>query len=77
MTSQTMHEDYASLISVLGLRFVDKLALCYYAHRIIEEHFNCDLTDILRTTMAFVVNRHKARLDGEPSTGQTATNVKG
>jgi lantibiotic biosynthesis dehydratase-like protein len=51
-----------SFLSILGLRFVDKLALCFYSHRIIEEHFNCDLTDILRRTVTFIVNRHKHRL---------------
>ncbi len=40
-----------NLVSFVGLNPIDKMAICYYAHRIVEEHFDCDLTDILKRNM--------------------------
>lgn len=50
------------LVSQLGLNVIDKMSLCYYAHRIVEDHFQCDLTDILKENMKKIVNTHAHRL---------------
>jgi hypothetical protein len=50
------------LLGMIGLNVIDKMALCYYAHRIVEDHFQCDLTDFLKENMEKIVNRHAHRL---------------
>ena len=54
-----------SMASLVGLRPLDRMVLCYYAHRAVEEHFGCDLTDVLRETIEQVVNQHAYRLVGQ------------
>ena len=39
------------LIANLGLSMIDRMSLCYFAHRAVEDYFNCDLTEQLRGTM--------------------------
>lgn len=43
------------MVPALGLTVLDKMALCYFAHRAVEAHFRCDLTEILRNNIAKVV----------------------
>ena len=48
------------IIPMVGLTVLDRMALCYYAHRAVEIHFRCDLTDVLRETIAAVMGRRAA-----------------
>ena len=50
------------LIALLGLNVIDKMALCYYAHRVVEDHFQCDITEILKENMERLVSRHAHHL---------------
>ncbi|HEV2963334.1 MAG TPA: lantibiotic dehydratase C-terminal domain-containing protein [Candidatus Angelobacter sp.] len=52
------------IIPALGLTVLDKMALCYFAHRAVEIHFECDLTDVLRNNISAVLKSHP------PSTAQ-------
>lgn len=53
------------LLSLLGLNVIDKMALCYYAHAIVEDHFKCDLTEILKKNMENLVSKHSHHLAPE------------
>lgn len=55
-----------SLVAVVGLKAIDKMALCYYAHKAVEDHFGCDLIQILQETIKSVVDEHGHRL-AQPS----------
>lgn len=50
-----------SLLSLIGLRFIDKTALCYYAQRGVEEYFGCDLTSMMAETVDRFVNKYRER----------------
>lgn len=50
-----------SLLALVGLGMIDKMALCFYAHRIVEDHYGCDLTEILRQTARRIVDKNKHR----------------
>lgn len=50
-----------SFIAGLGLRFVDKMALCLFAHRAVEDFYQVDLTNILHTTVESIVTKHQDR----------------
>lgn len=50
------------LVTLVGLNMIDKMALCYYAHRIVEDHFKCDLTEILEQNIECVVTKYSHRL---------------
>jgi hypothetical protein len=43
------------IIPALGLTILDRMALCYFAHRAVEDHFKCDLTNVLRKTISRVL----------------------
>jgi hypothetical protein len=43
------------MVPALGLTSVDRIALCYYAHRAVETAFQCDLTNILRSNIRAVL----------------------
>ncbi|HKD82625.1 MAG TPA: lantibiotic dehydratase C-terminal domain-containing protein [Candidatus Angelobacter sp.] len=43
------------IIPTVGLTVLDRMAFCYYAHRAVETYFQCDLTDVLRETIAVFV----------------------
>lgn len=45
------------LIPAVGLTMIDRMALCYYSHKAVETHFQCNLTDILRSNIADALNR--------------------
>lgn len=47
-----------TLLAAAGLKTIDKFILCHAAFRSAEEHSQCDLTDILRRNIAWVVARH-------------------
>lgn len=53
------------LLSLLGLNVIDKMTLCYYAHKIVEDHFECDLTTILEKNMENMVSKHGHHLAPE------------
>jgi Lantibiotic biosynthesis dehydratase C-term len=50
-----------SFVATVGVRLIDKMCLCYYGHCIVEEHFNIDLTDILRKTIKEKIEKNKHR----------------
>lgn len=50
------------LVALVGLNVIDKMALCYYSHRIVEDHFQCDITEILKENMERLVSKHDHRL---------------
>lgn len=50
-----------SLLTAVGLKPIDKFSLCYFSHRAVEEHFECDLNDILRHNINLVAGRHQHR----------------
>jgi len=50
-----------SLAAVVGLKLIDKMTLCYYAHRAAEDYFECDLTDILKETVKEIIDKNKHR----------------
>lgn len=39
------------LIANLGLSLIDRMSLCFFAYRAVEDHFGCDLTDDLTRTV--------------------------
>lgn len=43
------------MVPAAGLSVLDKMALCYFTHRAVEIHFQCDLTDVLKNTIANVL----------------------
>jgi hypothetical protein len=47
---------------------IDKFSLCYFAHRAVEEHFDCDLEAILHRNIAWMKNRHGHRFSVSPGT---------
>jgi hypothetical protein len=44
-----------ALVSCVGLNMIDRYALCFYSHRAAEKYFDCDLTNILKETIANAV----------------------
>lgn len=46
------------LVPAVGLTPLDKMTLCYYAHRPVEERFDCDLEALLAANIAEVIERH-------------------
>jgi hypothetical protein len=49
------------LVAAVGLHAIDKMTLCYYAHRTVEENFGCDLDDVLDRTIQHVTSTHAHR----------------
>lgn len=47
-----------TLLAAVGLKAIDKFTLCHAAFRAVEEHTQCDLTDILRRNIDWIVARH-------------------
>ena len=47
-----------TLLATVGLKTIDKFVLCYVSFRAVEEQMQCNLTDILRRNIAWVVARH-------------------
>jgi hypothetical protein len=43
------------IVSAAGLTMIDKMALCYFAHRAVETRFDCSLNEMLRENIASVV----------------------
>jgi hypothetical protein len=39
-------------VPLVGLNYLDKMCLCHYAYRTVEDYFHCDLTDIANDTLA-------------------------
>jgi Lantibiotic biosynthesis dehydratase C-term len=52
------------LVAAAGVSPVEKMALCHFASRAVEEHFGCDLTELLRENMRRVSGAHAQRLAG-------------
>lgn len=50
------------LVAAVGLGAVDKMALCHFAFRAVEEFHGCDLTEILKENVELVVGTHADRL---------------
>src|SRR5262249_54254096 len=48
------------VLPTLGLTVLDRMALCYFVHRAVEIHFQCDLTNVLRSTVAAVLSKGAA-----------------
>jgi len=46
-------------VSLAGLSFLDKMCLCHYAYRTVEDYFHCNLTDIANDTFAQLRARNK------------------
>ncbi|HEY4905015.1 MAG TPA: lantibiotic dehydratase C-terminal domain-containing protein [Candidatus Sulfotelmatobacter sp.] len=46
------------IVPALGLTILDRMALCYFAHRGVETHLQCDLTDVLRTTITTTLRNY-------------------
>jgi hypothetical protein len=46
-------------VPLVGLNFLDKMCLCYYAYRTVEDYFHCNLTDIANDTLAQLRARNK------------------
>lgn len=44
------------LVAAVGLTPLDRFALCFVEHRAVEEHFECDLIDLLKVNMSKVKN---------------------
>lgn len=64
------------LVPAVGLTPLDKMALCYYAHRPVEERFGCDLEALLESNVAEVVERH-ARNVAAGASPVTESTVRG
>jgi len=47
------------LLAAVGLSPIDKLVLCYFAHRTVEDHFGCDLREILVGNIEQVAGRRR------------------
>jgi len=62
LTPRIMTNLLYFFVSAVGLNALDKMSLCYYAHRAAEEHYECDLNQILERTIARVVEEHAHRL---------------
>lgn len=50
-----------TLVSLVGLPAIEKMALCHHAHRAAEQEFGCNLDDLLRENVDRVVARHGQR----------------
>jgi hypothetical protein len=50
-----------TLLVTSGLKTIDKFALCHVAFRAVEDHSQCNLTDILRRNIEWIVARHAER----------------
>lgn len=46
-------------VPLAGLNFLDKMCLCHYAYRTVEDYFHCNLTDIAKETFAQLRARHR------------------
>jgi hypothetical protein len=51
---------YSFISSQLGLRAIDKITLCYFVFRSIEEHYSCDLTKVLEGNITAAIARNGA-----------------
>jgi hypothetical protein len=54
LVSRVLVNLFYVLVAAVGLTPLDKFSLCYFAHRSVEEHFDCDLRTILERNMAKV-----------------------
>jgi Lantibiotic biosynthesis dehydratase C-term len=73
MASIQFHQDFLwprvltnflyQVVSAAGLPMLEKMSLCYCAHRAAEDRWHCDLTDFLEETMESVIQRHGQRLE--------------
>ncbi len=50
-----------TLVVAVGLKSLDKFALCHFSCRAVEEHSRCDLTDLLKVTIDRFVTRNAPR----------------
>lgn len=50
-----------SFLSVVGLSVVERMSLCYYAHRAVEDYVQYDLTEILQDTINKVMSKQSHR----------------
>ncbi len=48
-------------VATVGIGPIDRMALCYYVYRAAEEHYRCDLTEILKGNVARTVATHAER----------------
>jgi 5'(3')-deoxyribonucleotidase len=72
MASIQFHNDFLwprvltnllyQVVAGAGLPMLDKMSLCYFAHRAAETRWNCDLTNILNDTIETIVSNHSHRL---------------
>lgn len=50
-----------TLLAAVGLKTIDKFTLCHVAFRAVEEQTQCNLTDILRRNIAWIIARDNRR----------------
>ncbi len=50
------------VVAAAGLPMIEKMAMCYFAHRAAEDYWKCDLVAILEETIQTVINEHSARI---------------
>jgi len=50
-------------VSATGLPMIEKMSMCYFAHRAAETYWNCDLTEMLEETIQDVISLHAHRLE--------------
>lgn len=48
-------------VATVGIGPIDRMALCYFAFRTAEEHFACDLGEILKANIAQTVAANSDR----------------
>ncbi len=51
---------FYNLVARVGLSPLDKMVLCHHVQRAVEEHFECNLQDVLKSNMAALVERQGA-----------------
>ena len=54
LTARTLVNLFYVLVASVGLTPINRFALCHAAHRAVEEHFGCDLLDLLKVNMSKV-----------------------
>lgn len=61
LTPRVLVNLFYIALPALGLNLFDRMTLCYFAHRAIEDRTGCDLTDYLRRNVARIAAAHSHR----------------
>lgn len=61
--SRTLVNLLYSLAAAAGLTPIDKMALCYFAYRTVEESHGCNLDNLLECNIGKVLRDHEHRLE--------------